>query len=74
MLDKFVKQARDMHPDLSECEIAIRAEHLRIAFYKRMAIKSAQARRRRGAMVRREPRNPTRDDRSKKPILDIHTD
>lgn len=60
MLEKFERQ---IDPDnvLPPAERAFRAEHARKAHMKRMALKSAQARRRRGAMQRREPgTGPTR--------------
>lgn len=47
--DRFVKQARKLHPDLSEQEIAARAESLRRAFYLKLALASARARRTRKA-------------------------
>jgi hypothetical protein len=43
--DKFVREARERFGDLPADELAYRAEHLRKAFYVRMALKSAQARR-----------------------------
>lgn len=42
---RFDEQARELHPELSDEEIAIRAEHLRKAHFQRMALKSSQARR-----------------------------
>jgi membrane-bound lytic murein transglycosylase B len=57
LLDKFEREA-DPNDELSPAERARRAESLRKAFYARMALKSARARRRRGAMVRREEGRP----------------
>jgi hypothetical protein len=47
MLDKFETQV-DPEGKLSPAERAVRAEHARKAHFKRLALKSAQARRRRG--------------------------
>ncbi|WNI15539.1 hypothetical protein [Actinacidiphila sp. ITFR-21] len=44
--DRFVKQAREKHPDATEEQIATTAEHLRKAHYVRMGLASAAARRR----------------------------
>ena len=57
MLDKF---ERDVDPEgkLAQQERAIRAAHAHRAHMKRMALKSAQARKRRGAMVQREEVRP----------------
>jgi hypothetical protein len=43
--DRFVQEARARFGDLPADELARRAEHLRKAFYGRLALKSAQARR-----------------------------
>ncbi len=43
--DQFLDQARERFGDLPADELAFRAEHLRKAFYVRLALKSAQARR-----------------------------
>ena len=43
--ERFVKQAREMHPGASEQQIAEVAEHLRKAHYTRMGLASAKARR-----------------------------
>jgi hypothetical protein len=48
MLDKFERQV-DPEGILPPAERAVRAEHARKAHFKRLALKSAQARRRRGA-------------------------
>ena len=50
MLDKFEQQF-DPNGELSPAERAKRAEHARKAHFKRLALKSAQARRRRGGVV-----------------------
>lgn len=42
---RFEKQARDMHPDASEQQIALVAEHLRRAHFRAMGLKSATKRR-----------------------------
>jgi hypothetical protein len=44
-LDRFEREARDLFPDLPPEEIAWRAERLRKAHFTRLALKSAQARR-----------------------------
>jgi hypothetical protein len=44
--DKFMTEARERFGDLPPDELAYRAERLRRAFYARLALKSAQARRR----------------------------
>lgn len=44
--DRFLDEAREKFPHVTdEADLARRAEHLRRAHYKRMALKSAQARR-----------------------------
>ena len=44
--DRFIREARERYgDDLAPDDLARRAEHLRRAFYKRMALRSAQARR-----------------------------
>jgi hypothetical protein len=45
--DRFVQEARERFGDLPPEELAYRAEHLRKAFYTRLALKSARARRKR---------------------------
>jgi hypothetical protein len=47
MLDKFEREV-DPNNELSPAERAIRAEHLRKAHFKRLALKSARSRRRGG--------------------------
>jgi hypothetical protein len=49
--DRFVREARERFGDLPADELAFRAEHLRRAFYTRLALKSAQARRAKKAGV-----------------------
>jgi hypothetical protein len=44
--DGFIREARERFGDLPADELAYRAEHLRKAFYLRLSLKSAQARRR----------------------------
>jgi hypothetical protein len=58
--DRFVEQARERFGDLAPDELARRAEHLRKAYYARLALKSAQARRKRGTLARAS-RNATPD-------------
>jgi hypothetical protein len=55
--EKFWREA-DPNNELAPDERAKRAESLRKAHYSRMAYKSARARRRRGAMVKRETTRP----------------
>jgi hypothetical protein len=43
--DRFLTEARERFGDLPPDDLAYRAEHLRKAFYARLALKSAQARR-----------------------------
>lgn len=50
MLDKFEQQV-DPEGNLPPVERAKRAEHARKAYFKRLALKSAQARRRRSAVA-----------------------
>ncbi|SRX81555.1 hypothetical protein MPP7335_03307 [Mycolicibacterium parafortuitum] len=52
LLDKFEKQV-DPDGTLPPAERAKRAEHARKAYFKRLALKSAQARRRRSAVAER---------------------
>jgi hypothetical protein len=49
--DRFVREARERFGDLPPDELARRAEHLRKAFYARLALRSARARRKRKASV-----------------------
>jgi len=42
---RFEKQARELHPDASDEQIARVAEHLKSAHFKRLALASAKARR-----------------------------
>lgn len=44
--DRFIRLARERYGDLAPAELQKRAEHLRKAHYTRMAIASAEARRR----------------------------
>ncbi|MFG2993990.1 hypothetical protein ACGFZK_32645 [Streptomyces sp. NPDC048257] len=46
---RFEKQAREMHPDATEEDIARVAKSLRSAHFSRMALKAATARRRNSA-------------------------
>lgn len=48
--DRFLRQARQQFGDLPEHELAVRAEHLRKAFYARLALASAKARSARSAV------------------------
>jgi hypothetical protein len=43
--DRFIRDARERFGDLPPDELAYRAEHLRKAYFARLALKSAQARR-----------------------------
>jgi hypothetical protein len=45
--DRFLREARERFGDLPPDELAYRAEHLCKAYFTRLALKSAQARRRR---------------------------
>jgi hypothetical protein len=47
--DRFLREARERFGDLPADELARRAAHLRKAYYARLALKSAQARRKRKA-------------------------
>lgn len=42
---RFEKQARELHPDATDDQIARTAEHLRKAYFKRLALASAKSRR-----------------------------
>ncbi len=44
---RFIRDARERFGDLPPDELAYRAEHLRKAYYARLALRSAQARRKR---------------------------
>jgi hypothetical protein len=50
--DQFEREARERFGDLPPDELAQRAEHLRKAHFKRLALKSAQARRKRSLRKR----------------------
>ncbi len=43
--DRFLRQVREQHPDVDERTAQQMAEHARSAYYVRLALKSAQARR-----------------------------
>jgi len=43
--DRFIEQARTLHPDGTEKQIADAADALKTAFYQELALKSAQSRR-----------------------------
>lgn len=45
LVAKFEREAREQYPNLSESELAQRAEQLRKAYYARLALRSAVARR-----------------------------
>lgn len=47
--DRFIREARERFGNLPGDELARRAEHLRKAYYKRLALRSAQARRKKAA-------------------------
>lgn len=49
--DKFLREAHERFGDLPADELARRAEHLRKAHYARLALRSAQARRRKKAAI-----------------------
>lgn len=49
--DRFISQAREKFGDLPAAELARRAEHLRKAYFHRLALKSAQARQARKAVA-----------------------
>ncbi|MCI0386207.1 hypothetical protein [Streptomyces sp. CNQ085] len=52
---KFERDARALHPDASDEQIARVAKHLRTAHYQRMALRSAQARRAKAAVKPQRP-------------------
>lgn len=58
MQDRFERQVREQFPGLDDAEIAVRAEHLKKAYYLRLALKSAQARR---AKAHKGPKNRAGD-------------
>jgi len=43
--DRFVKEARELHPKAPEADVVAAAAQLRKAYYLRLALKSAEARR-----------------------------
>lgn len=45
--ERFRVEVRSRHPDLTEAEVALRAERLQRAYYTRLAMRSAAARRHR---------------------------
>lgn len=47
--DRFVREARERYGDLPDEELATRAAHIRTAYFTRLSLKSAQARRARKA-------------------------
>lgn len=57
---RFERQVREAFPDLDDAQVAIRAEHARKAYYLRLALKSAQARRAKAA-AHKGPQNRAGD-------------
>lgn len=49
---RFLRQAREMHPDATEAQVAEVAESLRKAYYAGLALKSAAARRAKSQRVK----------------------
>lgn len=49
LVDRFIREARERYGDLPEAELAIRAEHVRREYYTRLALRSAEARRKKRA-------------------------
>jgi hypothetical protein len=47
--DRFIREARERYGDLPADDLARRAEHLRKAYFARLTLRSAQARRARAA-------------------------
>lgn len=47
--DRFAAQVREEFPDLDDAEVATRAEHLKKAYYLRLSLASAQARKAKAA-------------------------
>jgi len=43
-MSRFEREVRARHPELSDVEVAVRADHAKKAFYLRLTLKSAQAR------------------------------
>ena len=59
-LDRFEREIRQRFPDLTDAEVAKRAEHLKKAHYLRMAYRSAQVRRAKAA-AKRKPTSSERE-------------
>lgn len=53
--DRFAAQVREQFPDIDDAEVATRAEHAKKAYYLRLALASAKARKAKAA--RRIPRS-----------------
>ncbi|MEV6348561.1 hypothetical protein [Actinoplanes sp. NPDC051851] len=47
--DRFAAQIREQFPDLDDAEVAVRAEHLKKAYYLKLALASAKARKAKAA-------------------------
>lgn len=47
--DRFAAQVREEFPDLDDAQVAVRAEHAKKAYYLRLALKSAAARKAKAA-------------------------
>lgn len=47
--DRFTVQIREQFPDLDDAEVVVRAEHAKKAYYLRLALKSAAARKAKAA-------------------------
>ena len=57
---RFIEQARALHPDGTEKQIAAAAEALKTAHYRQLALKSAQARR-----IRKEQADADKERRNR---------
>lgn len=66
---RFIEQARELHPDGTEKQIAAAAEALKSAHYRALALKSAQTRR-----IRKEQADADRQRRTRQLLNTVGTD
>lgn len=59
---RFINKARELHPTASESQITAVAASLRKAHYTELALKSAQARRRKGEAARKAKQKAIADE------------
>lgn len=67
--DRFIRQAREMHPDATEEQVAAAAEALKSAHYQELALRSAATRR-----IKSEMKAAAKAKRIKRALADADAD